>query len=125
MSQPKLFYDGFEDAAKAVVICCGGPKVVGSKLWPAKSADAARTRLLDCLNAERLEKLAVDEIMMLARMGREVGCHAIAEWINAEAGYTPPVASDPEDERDAMQRKFVDAVEQLGAISKRFEKNKR
>lgn len=125
MSQAKLFYDGFEDAAKAVVICCGGPKEVGAKLWPAKSADAARTRLLDCLNPERQEKLGADEIMLLARLGRDVGCHAIMEWITAEAGYAAPVPVDPDDQKAELQRQFIGAVAELGAMAKRIEKTGR
>jgi hypothetical protein len=88
--QPRLFYDSLEDAMREVIAACDGPKAVGAILWPAKSADAARTRLLDCLNHERPEKLAPEEILMLARLGRDRACHAIIEFICMDTGYAPP-----------------------------------
>jgi hypothetical protein len=108
-----------------VVICCGGPKEVGQKLWPAKSPEAARTRLLDCLNPDRQEKLGPDEIILLARLGRDVGCHAILEWLNDQAGYAAPVPVDPDDTKAELQRQFIGAVAELGAMAKRIEKTGR
>ncbi len=39
------YYESPEDALRAAVQHLSGAKVVGSKLWPDKSPDAARTRL--------------------------------------------------------------------------------
>lgn len=122
-AQPRLFFDAFEDAAREVIIACGGPKAVGSVLWPAKSPDAARTRLLDCLNPDRPEKLAPEEILLLARMGRERASHAIAAYIAQECGYAPPVPVDAEDQIAELQRQFIeraDSLQQLGAQIKRM-----
>src|SRR5258708_3578934 len=121
-AQPRLFYDSFEDAVRQVVAECGGPKLVGAALWPAKTADAARTRLLDCLNPERQEKLGGDEMLMLMRMGRSRGCHAILEWFNQEAGYVAPVPINPDDERDELQRQFHENVQSLHKLATRIER---
>jgi hypothetical protein len=114
---PRLFYDNFEDAASQVVAACGGPKAVGAFLWPTKSADSARTRLLDCLNPKEPDKLAPEEIIALAKMGRDRGCHAIAEWLNFEAGYAPPTPVDPDDTRAELQRQFHTDVDRLERIA--------
>lgn len=111
--QPRLFYESFEEAAREVINACGGNKAVGAVLWPAKSADAARTRLLDCLNSERSEKLAPEEIIMLARLGRERGCHAIADYMAQETGYEKPIPANPDDERERVQRQFIASAETL------------
>lgn len=119
---PRLFYDSFEDAARDVVSALGGPKEVGVKLWPAKTADAARSRLLDCLNADRPEKFDPCEIVTLAAWGREVGCHALIDYLTAEAGYTKPSPLAPEDEAAELQRRFVEAVRESKRIADRLER---
>lgn len=116
--QERLFYDTFEDAAREVINVCGGPKAVGAVLWPSKTPDAARTRLLDCLNDARQEKLAPDEIIMLARMGRERACHAIVAYICAQTGYAPPQPVDAEDERAELKRAFIDGVDRLERLAR-------
>ena len=120
--QPRLFYDSFEDAVKHVVAVLGGPKEVGKMLWPAKSPDAARTRLLDCMNEKQPDKLDPGEIITLARAGREHGCHAIIEWLCAEGGYTRPTPIAPEDEAAELQRQFIEAVRLSKHIADRLER---
>ncbi len=119
-TQSRLFYDSFEDAAREVVTALGGPKAVGVRLWPAKTPEAARTRLLDVLNLERAEKLRTEEIVALMKWGRQVGCHAIAEWVCCEAGYARPVPIEPEDERDQLQRDFLEAAKSVAGIAERL-----
>lgn len=121
--QPQLFYDSFEDAVRHVVSILGGPKEAGHLLWPTKSPDAARTRILDCLNPKEPDKLSPDEIVSLCRAGREKGCHAIIEWITAEAGYTRPTPIAPQDEAAELQRQFIEAVKLQRQIADRMERN--
>jgi hypothetical protein len=119
--QPRLFYDSFEDAAKEVITALGGPKVVGAKLWPAKTSDAARTRLLDCLNPDRPDKLDPREILTIAKWGREVGCHSVMNYLAAEAGYTQPSPLAPEDEAAELQRRFIECAREMKNIASRFD----
>jgi hypothetical protein len=121
--QPRLFYESFEDAAKQVIASLGGPKAVGQKLWPAKTADAARTRLLDCLNPDRADKLDASEILTLARWGRDVGCHAIIDFLSAEAGYTKPSPIAPQDEQAELQRRFIESAGEMRRILSRLDPN--
>lgn len=81
------FYESPEDALKAAVQELGGAKQVGAALWPDKTPDAARTRLLDCLNPSRTERLDVTELMFVFRMARDKGCHGPFAWLAGEVGY--------------------------------------
>lgn len=120
----RLFYDSFEDAVRHVVGVLGGPKEAGRMLWPTKDVNAARTRILDCLNPKEPDKFAPDEIVALARAGREHGCHAIVEWLSTEAGYSKPTPIAPQDEAAELQRQAIEAVRSLDGIVRRFERAK-
>lgn len=81
------FYESAEQALTAAVQQLGGAKVVGALLWPDKSPDSARTRLLDCLNPSRAERLDLSESMFILRKARDGGFHAPFLWLAAEVGY--------------------------------------
>jgi len=97
-------------ALRAIVQHIGGPKIVGPVLWPAKSVDDARKLLLDCLNPDRNEKLDVEQIVMLFRMGREAGFHVAKHWLDTETGYLPSTPADPQEE----QARLVTVIESAG-----------
>lgn len=81
------FYESAEQALTAAVQHLGGAKVVGGALWPDKSPDSARTRLLDCLNPARAERLDLSESMFILRRARDQGYHAPFLWVAGEVGY--------------------------------------
>lgn len=81
------FFDSPEDALKAIIQQLGGIKKVGPRLFPDKTVDAAARYLLDCVNAERSEKLSLSQIMMLLRLAHEAGYHTAYAWISGEVGY--------------------------------------
>jgi len=122
MSQPALFVESLADAIREVVRACGGTKVVASRLWPEKAPEAAARILLDCLNEGRSEKLSPDQVLLLARMGRERGCHAVMSYYAAECGYAPPQPIEPEDERAQLQREYIESVKLLSVLSMRLER---
>lgn len=124
MAADRLFYDSFEDAVKHVVAVLGGAKDAGKMLWPTKSTEAARTRLLDCLNPKEPDKLAPDEIVALARAGRDSGCHAIVNWLCGEAGYAQPLPIAPGDEAAELERQTIAAIQSLDGIVRRYERAK-
>lgn len=121
-SGDRLFYDSFEDAVRHVVALLGGAKEAGHLLWPTKDANAARTRLLDCLNPKEPDKFAPDEIVALARAGRDAGCHAIIQYLCAEAGYSQPNPIAPDDEAADLQRQAIAAIGSLDGIVRRLER---
>ena len=94
------YYESPEDALRAAMQHLGGAKVVGSKLWPDKSPDAARTRLLDALNPARTERLCMSESMFILREAAAVGLHGPFFWVAGELGYEArPVSRDDGIER--------------------------
>lgn len=81
------FFDSPEDALKAIIQHLGVIKKVGPLLFPDKSVDAAARYLLDCVNHDRQEKLALTQIMMLLRLAHEAGYHTAYAWLSGEIGY--------------------------------------
>lgn len=114
-SQPPLFVESIYDALRAIVQSLGGPKVVGAALWPAKSVDDARKQLLDCLNADRNNKLDPEQVVLLFRMAREADFHIAKHWLDSELGYQPSLPADPLDE----QTRLVTVIESAGVTMQR------
>lgn len=118
MEQQALFHESLSDALQDCIRALGGAKVVGRAMRPEKSIDDARKWLLDALNPDRPEKLAPDQVLWILREARKVGCHAAITYIARECGYADPQPIEPEDERAALQRQFVEqskAMQQLAA----------
>lgn len=116
-----LFFDDLEDALREVVRSAGGPKALGAKLWPEVDPEKAARRLQDCLNDTRREILSPAQVMLLLRIGRQVGCHAAINYMARECGYGDPLPVEPEDEVARLQREFVEATKALGALADRIE----
>lgn len=117
-----MFFEDIEDALREVVRCAGGPKVVGAKLWPEIDPDKAGRRLSDCLNDTRREVLSPSQVMLLLKIGRQIGCHAAINFIARESGYGDPSPMEPEDEIARLQRDFVESVKGLGEMATRIER---
>jgi hypothetical protein len=120
--QQPLFFDSIHDAVGSVVAALGGKKKVAPLVWPHLKAETAYTRLAHCLSEEFPEKLAPEEILFLARKGREVGCHAIVAYLSMECGYSPPVPIDPLDEGEALRRDIRDGLSKLNQQMSRLER---
>lgn len=117
---PEIF-ESVEDAAREAVRALGGTKKVGPMLWPAKEHGEAQRHLNDCLNSDRPQKLAPQELITLARWGKEVGCHALAVFFNERAGYAPPLPIAPADEKAELERKTIEAVGYMRHLVERAE----
>lgn len=111
MDQPPLFVESVYDALKGIVQAIGGTKAVGALLWPEKSMEDARRRLLDCLNPDRDEKFDVQQVILLLRLAREANFHLAKHWIDQETGYVPSEPADPKVE----QEKLVATIERATA----------
>lgn len=119
--QYSLMHESITDALREVVQAVGGPKKVGVALWPELPIDQAAGRVRDCLNADRRERLNPEQVVLLGKMGRGVGCHAIATFLARECGYSDPQPIEPENEIARLQREFVEATKALGAMASRIE----
>jgi hypothetical protein len=119
------FYDGPEEALKAAVQHLGGPKVVGAMLWPDKSPDSARTRLLDCLNPSRAERLDMSEAMFILRKSKEKGFHTAFAWFAGEVGYETPRPLTSAGEEDRLTTVIDNATRTLAAALPMLERMQR
>ena len=119
--QQPLFVDSFEDAVTALSQQVGGKKKLATMLRPNKDPDDAATWLSDCLNPERNHKFDRDDYRNLFRIGRESACHIVMYYFTDDAGYSRPLPIEPEDERAALQREYIAAVERLARLVQRQE----
>jgi hypothetical protein len=119
MSQAELFYDTIYDAIHNAILSCDGFKVVAGKLWPAMKPSSAYARLKSCVDEHKDEKLCMEEVLVIAKLAKERGNHALMQYLGDELGYSIQ-ALEPEDERAAIQREFVNAVERLEQIQQRM-----
>ena len=113
MAQQPLFVEDIYDALKAIVSAAGGPKAVGARLFPHKSADSARGALLDSLNSARAEKLDPEQVLLLLKIGREVGYHGAKHWIDSETGYSVSMPVEPDDQAAELARVISNAADQV------------
>jgi hypothetical protein len=121
VDQATLFDESLLDACTSVIKALGGFKVVGPIFWPEKTSEQAANHLRDCVNADNRAVLHPEQILMLMRMGKKKGCHAIAAYMLRDCGYADPVPVEPEDEKAALQREFNANVSRLASLAARIE----
>lgn len=109
--------DAIRDTCRAI-----GFNDIALELWPKKGAKEAARYLNDCLNPDRAQKLDGEEILYIARRGREVGCYLITAFINQETGFAPPIPIDPEDTKAELQRAYIESVKEQRRIAERLER---
>jgi hypothetical protein len=120
--QQALFHEDINDALKGLVAALGGAKTVGARLFPDRTVDGARARLLDALNPDRDQQLSQTQFLTLLRWGREADHHGVMEYLADEAGYTRPSPRDPEDQKAELMRQFIEAVKVSEQIARRLQK---
>ena len=119
--QMGLMHESINDALSEAVSAAGGPKKVGPMLWPELPVDQAAGKLRDCLNTSRREHLTPEQMMLVGKVARQIGSHALALFMSREWGYADPQPIEPEDEVARLQREFVEATKALGAMAARIE----
>lgn len=119
--QLELMHETLADAIREVALLCGGSKSLACAIWPAKGPNEAHRHLLDCLNEDRPHKLSPDELIMIARLGRERGSDAVMRYLCAEAGYQSPIALHPDVERDKIRERIADGMAFIKANWQRLE----
>lgn len=122
MPQSALFFESLTDAIKEAVRLCGGTKVVACQLWPEKSPDAAGRAMADCLNENRDARLSPDQLLLVAKLARNRGCHSIMSFMTQESGYAPPVPIEPADEAAELQRQYIESTRALMKMAERIER---
>ena len=119
--QMTLIHESITDALREVIQAAGGAKKVGAMMFPDMPADHAAGKVRDCLNIDRRERFTPDQVAMIVRIGREVGCHAVMNFLARDGGYANPVPIEPEDEAMRLQREFVEATKSLAQMANRIE----
>ena len=103
-------FESLNDCLIECVKAAGGSKQVGHRLWPEKTVDAAQRHLLNCLAEGRAERLTPDQVMFIAQLAREAGCHAYMQFCAVRLHYATPVPREPQQELAELQRSFANAV---------------
>lgn len=122
MNQPRLaIYEDETDALRELVRELGGTKPVGAALRPDLAPDRAGAWLKDCLNPERAERLQPSQLFHLLKLGHDRGVHGPCEFILGAVGYAvTPI--EPEDEKAALQRAYIESVSVQRRIVERMER---
>ena len=113
-------YETTNDALIECVKAAGGSKRVGVAVWPEKTIDAAQRHLLNCLNEGKPERLTPDQVLLIAKLARDAGCHAYQEYVSQSLGYSMPTPVDPVDQAADLQRQLIAATAQLAAMAERI-----
>lgn len=122
MDQPALFHETFTEAIEDCVRALGGTKKVGVLLWPEKGVEEARRALLDALNPERAQKLSPDQVLLVLAEAAKVGCLSGVAYVTRACRCADPQPVEPEDERAALQREFVQASHAMARLFARMER---
>ena len=119
--QSALFHERIEDALDEVIRNAGGRKAIAVDLWPDKPQRDAHNLIDHCLSPDRREKFSPSQLLYIAKRGKEVGCHAVMNYMASECGYAPPQPMEPEDELAALQRTFIESVKAQSRVAERIE----
>ena len=112
--------ENFEEALSAALARLGERKAVATDLWPLKTLRDAHNRLDACLNPEKADKFATEEIIYLLRRLREVDCHAAINWLCETCGYEAPKPQVAADEKSKLMREYIDAVKLQALIAEKW-----
>lgn len=118
-------FDTVNDALIECVKAAGGSKAVGHKLWPEKAVDAAQRHLLACLNDGKAERLTPDQVLLVAQMARDFGCHAYMAFCARRLSYAEPVPVKPADAADELRRQVLAMGKDLQAVLAKLEQIER
>lgn len=107
MHQFELVYNDIYSALRGLVSACGGSKVVGVALWPAKGVEKGASWLDDCLNTDRQAKLSLEEFIHLLLIGREKGFHSAKHYLDDCTHYERSQPVEPETELTKLLREYL------------------
>lgn len=119
--QLALHHESFAEALGEVVQVLGGYKAAGTMLWPDRAPDEAGRQLRHALAPDRAEKLSLDQLVYLLKLGRAKRAHGAIAYLARECGYQDPVPIEPDDERAMLQRQFVASATELQKLSRRLD----
>jgi len=113
MEQATFWHDTIFDALGTAVKVAGGTKRVASKIWPTLDSTTAHSRLRAGLNPEHAQKIDLDEMIAIARLGREAGDHSVMELLGRELGYEVKPLAAGEAKKKAKRSRRLALLEEL------------
>lgn len=111
--QGDLWHDNILDAIGAAVQAAGGFKAVAGKVWPTLDPASATTRLRASLNPDHAQKLCPEELLMVARLAKDVGDHSIMNFLARELGYQLEALSPAETKKRAVRTRRLALLDEL------------
>ena len=114
--------DGLNQALIECVKAAGGSAIVGKKLFPEKSPEAAQRVLLDCLNEDRPAKLSPEQVLLVLRLARAKGYHGGIAFILADLGYAQTTPIEPKDEAAELSRQASELLAAAERITERLQR---
>lgn len=127
--QQPLWYDTLESALVDVLRGVYGKgcfqKAAGD-MYPTEDPIDKGKWLEKALDPERAEKLGINDIIWIMKLGRQHGLHGAMYFLADEVSYSRPAPIEPKDQIDEQMRMVLTAAEQInGALEKieRFKKD--
>lgn len=117
MSQRTLWTDSLESAIEDLAAAAGEKRFAG-EMRPDLPAEDAIRWLRHCLNGNRREKFSAADLLQMARIGRRIGCHVLADFFNQDTGYERAV---PRELGSEIQRVSEDITAIHAQAMKRIE----
>jgi hypothetical protein len=114
--------DGLNQALIECVKAAGGSAIVGRKVFPEKSPEAAQRAVLDCLNEDRPAKFSPDQVLLILRLARAKGYHGGVAFILSDLGYAPTTPIEPKDEAADLQRQIIEILGVADRLTERLER---
>lgn len=121
-AQLALVHDDVNEVVRSLVAALGGAKVIGPRLFPQKSPDAAARYLLDCLNPNRDHDIGTEGFVTLLKWAREAGIHLGMHWLCDELHYARPQTIEPEDHAAEILRRVDFARDELKVLLTQLER---
>jgi hypothetical protein len=114
--------EGLNQALIECVKAAGGSAIVGRKVFPEKTQEAAQRAVLDCLNEDRPAKFSPDQVLLILRLARAKGYHGGVAFILSDLGYAPTTPIEPKDEAADLQRQIIEILGVADRLTERLER---
>lgn len=120
MEQEELWYDSGEQACDAAILKSGKKaKEIANALWPGMKMDSAYARLKNALNADKAEKLTLDEIIHICRL---TGHYDPLFYMADELSHTRPTYRSAKDQEAQLATEAARLASQVGRLMDRLDK---
>ena len=120
MVQEEAFYDSDIEAVNAAIVKSGRKaKEVAHGLWPHLKMDTAYARLKNALNADKAEKLTLDEIILICRLTHRFDP---LFYMADELSHARPVFKEPKDQEADLAHETQRLADQVSRLMQRFDR---